>query len=277
MVGIVKSEVNVNTRSLFATGGYFVFADGLRLYGEGKIINTSTGLTQSCVGVGQEFRLFYSPTPVPTLRVSVNGSGFVTLPFQVFGGDYRPCVQFDKEDTVLEILKVYPDFDLLEHRTKRSKTMLGEMWQDCAFSDCTVYCGDNSLRCHRVVLSTASPVWRAALDSKFREGCDAAIHIDDAEPSVVKSLVRYAYTSCVEEADVAALMPLAHRYDMPGLVALCGNALLDNLAVENVAQTVYLINRFKDHEEVNPLWQRLVLKVHLDAKLCEAALTAVRP
>ena len=138
-------------------------------------------------------------------------------------------------------------------------------------------CGEKALQCHRIVLATASPVWRTALESGFREGQEAAINIEDAQPFEVEALIQYAYTGVFDAANAAVLLPLAHRYEMPDLVGRCGRLMLSQLSVTNVAHTVSAINTFSEHEEVAPLWSKLVEKVSSDFILREAAMRHVRP
>merc|ERR1711971_1244174 len=132
-------------------------------------------------------------------------------------------------------------------------------------------CGEKMLQCHRIVLATASPVWRSAFEGTFREGQEATIRIQDAKPSEVEALVQYAYTGEFDDANATALMPLAHRYEMPELVACCGWSMLSQLSVTNVAQTVSTINTFSEHAEVAPLWSKLVKRVYGNPELREAA------
>merc|ERR1712118_571570 len=95
--------------------------------------------------------------------------------------------------------------------------------------------------------------------------------------SEVEELVRYAYTGDFDDANAAALLPLAHRYEMPDLVGRCGQLMLTQLTVTNVAHTVSAINTFSEHKEVTPLWSKLVEKVSSDPILREAAMRHVRP
>merc|ERR1719219_3046520 len=93
------------------------------------------------------------------------------------------------------------------------------------FSDCKVICCDQTLHCHRIVLSTSSPVWHTSLESNFQEGQTATIYIEDAMPEVVEALVCYAYTRKLTNKDVVALFQLAHRYEMSGLVLMCARSM----------------------------------------------------
>lgn len=62
----------------------------------------------------------------------------------------------------------------------------------------------------------ASPVWCAEFGSNFREGRDCTIGIEDAEPSDVEAMLKYAYSGELDDASLASLvLPLAHRWERP--------------------------------------------------------------
>ena len=50
--------------------------------------------------------------------------------------------------------------------------------------------------------------------------------------------IRYAYIGEVGEICAVKLLRLAHRYQMPQLVASCAEAMLEQLSEENVAEVV---------------------------------------
>lgn len=58
-------------------------------------------------------------------------------------------------------------------------------------------------------------------------------------------LVRYIYTDKVDNADLHAqkLLPLATRYHLPGLTALCERTLLDSLTPSNVPNILLLADQ----------------------------------
>jgi hypothetical protein len=175
-----------------------------------------------------------------------------------------------RNDTVLNVIA-----DSSEPDAKRCRTMLRQMWLDSTFSDCALTCGERRFNCHRAVLATASPVWRAALEGDFRERKEATIRIDDADPHVVESLLRYVYIGKLDGADTVAVLPLAHRYEMPDLVGLCVRTMVKHVNADSVAKVVSLVNMFSEHAEVAPLWPKLVDQVRSDATLLEAAMRCV--
>eukprot|EP00415_Alexandrium_ostenfeldii_P001684 UN1684 len=104
---------------------------------------------------------------------------------------------------------------------------LQAMSRDRDFLDCKLVCGGRKFPCHRIVLATASPVWRVALAGSFKESRDAVIVVTDADPSTVEALLKYVYDGTFDAAHAVAMLPLAHRYEMDELVGLCATAICD--------------------------------------------------
>jgi len=270
-VGIAHATLNPDTDRLYPPQGYHIFSSDLQLYAEnGALVPSASGLPGTGLTAGAVLRVRYTVAPQASMAVSVRGSAFLKLPFDIAPGEYRPCILMSRNDTVLSIFGGSNEPD-----AKRCRTMLRQMWADSSFSDCVVVCGERRFDCHQVVLATASPVWRAALKGDFRERRESMIRIVDAEPAVVDAMLGYVYTGKLEGADVTALLPLAHRYELPDLVGLCVRTMLKQISPESVAKVVSVINTFSDHKEVAPLWPKLLEHVKKDPALLEAAMRAV--
>ena len=114
------------------------------------------------------------------------------------------------------------------------------------------------------------------MQGKFREGREATICIDDADSSVVAAVLKYAYTSEYDGADACAVLSLAHRYEIPELVASCVSRMVSDMTVDNVAQVVSAMNTFRDHPEVASVWPKVSEMLGEDASLRDSALRCVR-
>jgi len=159
-----------------------------------------------------------------------------------------------------------------------SKRMLDTMWLDGEFADCKVVCAEREFSCHRAVLGTASSVWYAALKGGFRESHDAKIVIEETSASSVEALLTYIYTGKLEESHSVAsgVLPLAHRYDLPDLIAICTQILVLKVTVDTVGDTLSLVNMFIDHECVAAQWNSLQEKVHNDPAMLQEVMRNVR-
>jgi len=139
-----------------------------------------------------------------------------------------------------------------------------------------VTCGSSEFPCHRAVLANTSTVWRTALESSFRESHDAKLSIDDFDPGVVEAVLKYAYTCEIEFVDAAAVLGLAHRYEMSSLVALCAPQMLEGVTAENVAKRASTLNVYLEHEEVAKVWPKLNEIIGRDPSLIEALMRQVK-
>lgn len=269
-VGIAKATLNPERERLYPPQGYHIFSSDLQAVENGSLLPGASGLQGTGLTAGAVLRVRFTAAPKATMSVSVRGSAFTKLPFDIASGEYRPSILMSRSDTVLNIFGGSNEPD-----AKRCRTMLRQMWADTSFSDCAIVCGAREFHCHRVILATASPVWHAALKGNFRERRDATIRIGDAEPAVVDAMLRYVYTGKLEDADLAALLPLAHRYEIPDLVGLCVRTMLKEISAESVAKVISLVNTFSEHKEVAPLWPQLLEQVKKDPALLEAAMRSV--
>lgn len=158
-----------------------------------------------------------------------------------------------------------------------ARLKLQAMFHDRDFTDCKMVCGGREFPCHRIVLATASPVWRVALAGPFQESRDAVIAVTDADPSTVEALLKYVYGGKVEATHAQAMMPLAHRYEMDELIGLCARALCDtSITDKNVVDIVSQMNTFLDHSKVSQHWPRLVKRVCASPDLRDAVFRSVR-
>ena len=69
----------------------------------------------------------------------------------------------------------------------------------------------------------------------LRELGEAKVVIEDADPGSVEFLLAYLYTGVVDShcnPDAAALLPLAHRLEVPDLVDHCAATLVKELSEE---------------------------------------------
>ena len=70
------------------------------------------------------------------------------------------------------------------------------------------------------------------------------IKIKDSTPEAVKTMLNYIYTGEVTNIgnNVADVIQLADKYDLPGLRKICEKTLLDDLVVKNAINTFILVD-----------------------------------
>eukprot|EP00929_Paragymnodinium_shiwhaense_P055387 TRINITY_DN27747_c0_g2_i2.p1 TRINITY_DN27747_c0_g2~~TRINITY_DN27747_c0_g2_i2.p1 ORF type:complete len:285 (+),score=22.98 TRINITY_DN27747_c0_g2_i2:183-1037(+) len=143
---------------------------------------------------------------------------------------------------------------------KRVALANAALWDEKPFADCEVICGDTTTPCHRAVLAVASPVFKQMLTVQMKEATSSSVTVREAKPSVVESLLRFAYTGAIPEHcdHIFELLALADQYQMVGLVSLCAEEVLNEVTDENVLSIIRAVRNHRDHEEVKDIWTRLL-------------------
>ena len=109
------------------------------------------------------------------------------------------------------------------------------MWEDVladeACQDLTFECeGGSAVGAHALVLSCASPVLRAMVSSRMREGNERKIEVRDSSEAAVKLFLELVYTGGssadpLPVPDALAALDLAHRWEVLGVVGMLERAI----------------------------------------------------
>lgn len=271
--GIVSSDVDLTCSDVcYERHGHFIFSNNLSLYGEGASSpQTIQGLPSKTWQPSDTLHIRYTRRPQRELSVSMDGNAYISVPVEIKHADFVPCVWLQFTDVVVQVT----DIGTSKHCADQlRKTTCNRLWQDRHFNDCTVTCGTAEFKGHRVVLANASAVWRAALGSTFREGLDAKLSLEDGDPLAVEAVLKYVYTGEFEFDDAAAALPIAHRYDLSDLVALCVRQMVDRVTVENVADISSMLTLYAEHEEVKRVWSEFLDVISRNRSLLEATMMA---
>ncbi|XP_033224523.1 speckle-type POZ protein B-like [Belonocnema kinseyi] len=111
-----------------------------------------------------------------------------------------------------------------------------------SLSDVVFYVNGSEFPAHKVILSSASPVFSRMFSNEMRENLMNQVEMTETDPDVFNEMLRYIYTGKVEDlSDVAFdLYELANKYDIVGLRMMCEQCLLNILSVENVIHVLEL-------------------------------------
>ena len=120
-------------------------------------------------------------------------------------------------------------------REKALATDLENLFLDPWNSDILLVCQGEEIAAHRVVLGARSSVFRAMFQSKMMESVKGEIRIDDADKDVLKEMLRYIYSTKVEEKfdKFGELLVLANKYEVKDLIKYCGTKILESLSTDN--------------------------------------------
>jgi len=273
MAGIALEEADITQAHVFLKVCHYIWAHNLTSYAEGGIGGRDVGLPHKSLAAGEQLHIRYIPTPQPELAVSLDGNMFTVVPMEHKYTNCVPCLSLRDSDAIVQI----QDFDSSEQfAIEGRRTMHDRLWQDRHFTDCTVTCGSSEFQCHRAVLANASAVWRTSLESSFRDGREAKLRIENADPCAVEAVLRYAYTREFELDYAAAALGLACRFEMSSLVALCAQQVLEGVTAENVAKLASTMNICLEHDEVAKVWPEFLRIVGQDRSLMDAAMRQVK-
>merc|ERR1712187_782183 len=206
-----------------------------------------------------------------TLYFAVEGHSRVKVPMEIPSGDYRPCISIARSKVRLwtsvqsRKRKIVVDDD-----EASALKVMRCLWTDRSFSDATVTCGSQSFRVHRSILAANSQFFARAFQSQMRAASDCSVVIPDADKNSVEALLRYLYTRDVgEDFDASALLPLAHRYEVAGLVDRCAAAITKGLREDNVVRSVAALMPFKDEESIKWHWNDVMGRIATHRALLE--------
>jgi len=144
------------------------------------------------------------------------------------------------------LLKVTTKRESIQYGKQFSEATNLKMYNDKEFSDVVVKCGGTRFECHKVVLASSSPVFKAMLTSNMKEKINNEIEIDDIKPEVMTELLEFIYTGRSSNLDNFSedLLIAADKYGIDSLKKLCEGILINSLGIENCFSLLILGDTF---------------------------------
>jgi len=123
------------------------------------------------------------------------------------------------------------------------------------FSDVVLKCNGQDFPCHKVVLSARSDVFKAMLENEMKEAHDNVIAIIDSSPEIVTMMVEHIYTGKIPEVvKLKQLAPeilhIAVKYNLPSLVSVCEDTMLNELKSANAIKTFIYVDRYMPNSKL---------------------------
>ncbi|KAM9806180.1 kelch-like protein 38 isoform X2 [Syngnathus typhle] len=102
-------------------------------------------------------------------------------------------------------------------------------------TDVWLCCGDAEIPCHRNVLVSSSPYFRAMFCGNFAERQQSRIHLRGLSPAILNAAVDYVYTgrAAISEENVLALAQAASMLHLAALLEACSAFLQEGLSPDN--------------------------------------------
>jgi len=119
---------------------------------------------------------------------------------------------------------------------------LDSLFTSQEYSDVKVKCGEKEFNCHKIILSSRSPVFKTMLELDMKEKQTGRIEIKDMNLEVFEDLLKYIYTSEAPNIDdhTLDLFSAADLYQLEDLKKLCEMKLSFGIDVANCINLLIL-------------------------------------
>jgi len=110
------------------------------------------------------------------------------------------------------------------------------------YSDVTISCGEKDFSCHKIILTSRSPVFKTMLEQDMKENRTGRIEIKDMNLDVLEDLLKYIYSGDSPNIDSHAeeLFFAADLYQLEDLKKACELKLSSFLDVDNCINLLIL-------------------------------------
>lgn len=108
------------------------------------------------------------------------------------------------------------------------------------YTDITFFIGYQSIKAHKVIVSRCK-YFEAMLDGDNIESRGGVITISDFKFAIVRGMLEFIYCGWIKLTQVSFAVELrmaADKYDLPGLVKLCDEFIVKNVAPKNVSKAI---------------------------------------
>lgn len=116
---------------------------------------------------------------------------------------------------------------------------------DMELTDIELRGEDGSIRIHRAVLATSSPVLRRMLAGSWRETTEGHVDVAGTSKATLQHLKDYIYLHILPDSGLEQLLLLASYYIMPDLEQKCVDKLVDNLTAQNSCELLEFAAKHK--------------------------------
>ena len=122
----------------------------------------------------------------------------------------------------------------------------GGLLKASKLTDFTIHADNQKFTCHKAILAARSSFFERMLTNNTEEEItDQELTLTDISPDTVGSMLNYIYTNTVENiAETATdLLPLADKYDLAGLKAMCSEALIPQIRLETAVELAMMADK----------------------------------
>jgi len=117
------------------------------------------------------------------------------------------------------------------------------------FCDFDIYCGDRNIRCHKMVLASRSPVFRAMLLNDMEESSTQKVEPKNFDYNTMNLVLRFLYKGNIEngplEKHTEAIFKAADYYEINDLKKICEKLLIKKISISNMLELLVLADMYK--------------------------------
>ena len=183
-----------------------------------------------------------------------------------YGRDYKGCPKWIRSSEFLSIPSLLRDGNLKLEVDLTVEVDDNSLRQDCVTqiidqftslftdeesSDVEISCGGQVFHCHKLILSTRSPVFRAMFQNNMKEKETMKVAIEGIIPEVVAEMLKFIYTGTLSSNDLTSptdLFKAANQYQLDLLKKVCEKKLCNTVTIENCLEYLGLADLYQTPE-----------------------------
>lgn len=122
-----------------------------------------------------------------------------------------------------------------------------KLLDDEKFHDARIIAENSTFKVHKCILSARSEYFSAMFESEMKENSESKIEITDVSSEVMQEVLRFIYAVKVNNIETLKmdLFVAADKYLIDGLKILCKEALIQDLKIENIFETLILADQYE--------------------------------
>ncbi len=119
-------------------------------------------------------------------------------------------------------------------------------------SDVTIVAENARISAHKLVLSLASPVFKAMFQNQMQENINDEVVISDFSKEVVRSFLKCIYDSTLIENELMEyaqqLLFIAYKYEVTNLANKVKSFMVQHITIENAVNMLHFASKFDENE-----------------------------
>ena len=126
------------------------------------------------------------------------------------------------------------------------------LFTDEESSDVEISCGGQVFHCHKLILSTRSPVFKLMFQNNMKEKETKKVDIEGIIPEVLKEMLKFIYSGTLSSNDdqisPTDLLKAANQYQLDLLKKVCEKKLCNTVTIENCLEYLGLADLYQTPE-----------------------------